>query len=193
MDVSEFDEYKKSVLALKEKYKDKITILLGMEAEYYPMYQEWLLEFCVEQEIDYLILGNHYYLSDEYGIYFGHMPPRYLNAYFDMCIEGLRTGMYAYLAHPELIMRNEYMEWYDVVEEGFQKYVWNAPAFIYRLNTMCSECRPIEKAASNNIRIINFGKWRPRLAVRPLSGWTPMIQRISMPRFMRRRSRTWSR
>lgn len=121
MDVSEFDEYKKSVLALKEKYKDKITILLGMEAEYYPMYQEWLLEFCVEQEIDYLILGNHYYLSDEYGIYFGHMPPRYLNAYFDMCIEGLRTGMYAYLAHPELIMRNEYMEWYDVVEEGFQK------------------------------------------------------------------------
>lgn len=121
MNVEEFEEYKRSVLYLKEKYKDKITILLGMEAEYYPMYQDWLLDFCIDQQIDYLILGNHFYLSDEYGIYFGHMPPRYIENYFETCIAGLKTGMYAYLAHPELIMRNEYIEWCDTIEEGFKE------------------------------------------------------------------------
>lgn len=121
MNVNEFQEYKKCVLALKEKYKSQITILLGLEAEYYPKYTDWLLTFCVDEQIDYLILGNHFYLSDEYGIYFGHTDRRYIAKYFETCIEGLKTGMYAYLAHPELIFRNTYLEWSPEIEEGFRQ------------------------------------------------------------------------
>lgn len=121
MNVKEFKEYKRSVLYLKEKYKDKITILLGLEAEYFPKYQEWLIEFCVDEEIDYLILGNHFYMSDEYGIYFGSTSKEYIVKYFDTCIAGLKTGMYAYLAHPELIFRNEYLTWTREIEDGFRR------------------------------------------------------------------------
>lgn len=137
MRVQEFEEYKRSVLYLKEKYKERITILLGLEAEYYPMYKDWMLEFCVEQQIDYLILGNHFYLSDEYGVYFGHMAPRYISRYFETCIEGLRTGMYAYLAHPELIMRNDYIEWCDSIEEGFRR--------------VCIECARLDIPVEYNV------------------------------------------
>lgn len=121
MKLDEFPHYKSSVLNLKKKYKDDIDIRLGMEAEYFPEMMDWLLEFCIEEEIEYLIFGNHYYLSDQTNIYFGYTEPEYIKTYFDMCIEGMKTGMYAYLAHPELVMRNQYIGWNDTVEEGFHR------------------------------------------------------------------------
>lgn len=121
MKVSEFPHYKRSVLTLKKKYENDIDIRLGMEAEYFPSMMDWMLDFCIDEKIDYLIFGNHYYLSDETNIYFGYTEPEYIQKYFDQCIEGMETGMYAYLAHPELIMRNQYIGWNDTVEEGFHK------------------------------------------------------------------------
>ena len=121
MTVEDFPEYKKQVLYLKEKYKDKIEIHLGLEAEYFPAMQDWLLQFCIDEEIEYLIFGNHFYKSDELKIYFGNTDPNYVQAYFDSCVEGLKTGMYSYLAHPELILRNTYLEWNQEIEAQFTK------------------------------------------------------------------------
>lgn len=121
MKASEFDEYKKSILNLKEKYKDKIEIRLGLETEYFPEYMDWLLDFCIEKEIDYMVFGNHYYRSDEIGIYYGFCDRMYVQHYFDDCIAGMESGMYAYLAHPELIMRNPFLHWDKEVEQGFER------------------------------------------------------------------------
>lgn len=121
MELKDFPEYKKSIQTLKEKYKGQVDILLGLEAEYFPEMQNWLLQFCVDEEIDYLIFGNHYYKNDELHIYFGNVDPKYVQAYFDMCVEGLKTGMYSYLAHPELIMRNPYLEWNKEIETQFTR------------------------------------------------------------------------
>ncbi len=126
MDVSQFDDYQSSIRLLQDKYKDQIEILCGLEAEYFPKYQEWLLQFCIEKDVDYLILGNHYYKSDEYGIYFGYCPSSYLTRYFETCIEGLRTGMYSYLAHPELIMLSH--DWNDEIAQGFERVCQEAKA-----------------------------------------------------------------
>lgn len=106
MKESEFQDYKDCVLQLKKHYKDQIDIRFGLEAEYFPKYMDWMLDFCIKNEIQYLILGNHYYETDEKRIYYGGAKGKYIQAYFDSCCEGLKTGMYAYLAHPELILRN---------------------------------------------------------------------------------------
>lgn len=106
MKLDEFSEYKRSVFALKEKYRDQITIRLGLEAEYFPQYMPWLKEFAQREELDYILFGNHYYQSDERRIYFGTVcaSPTYLDIYVQECINGLETGMYSYLCHPELFM-----------------------------------------------------------------------------------------
>lgn len=57
MKLDEFDDYKDSVLYLKDRYKKQIEIRFGLEAEYFPKYMDWLLDFCIENEIDYLILA----------------------------------------------------------------------------------------------------------------------------------------
>ena len=121
MTIHEFNDYKRSVLSLKEKYKSQIEIRLGMEAEYFPDYMDWMLDFCIEKDIDYLIFGNHYYQSDAKHIYYGYCDEKYIANYFDDCIKGMETGMYAYLAHPELIMRNDKLDWNDQIEEGFHR------------------------------------------------------------------------
>ena len=104
MKLDEFEDYKDSVLYLKDRYKKQIEIRFGLEAEYFPKYMDWLLDFCIENNIDYLIFGNHYYGTDEDRIYLGGAKGKYIKGYFDTCVEGMKTGMYAYLAHPELIL-----------------------------------------------------------------------------------------
>lgn len=119
MRLNEFDGYKNSILSLKEKYKDYIEIRFGMEAEYFQKYMEWMLDFCIKEDIDYLILGNHYNKSDELGCYYGHCSYNRINDYFEDCIKGMETGMYAYLAHPELILRSH--RWDENIEMGFHR------------------------------------------------------------------------
>ena len=117
----QFRDYKESVLSLRNKYKGSINILFGMEAEYFEKYMDWMLDFCIEENIDYLILGNHFWESDEKGVYYGYCKPKYVKEYFNSMEKAIRTGMYAYVAHPELIMRNPYLKWNDKIEEGFTR------------------------------------------------------------------------
>lgn len=104
---TDFEDYYESILALKEKYKDQISIKIGLECEYFPKYMDWLKELLETYHLDYIIFGNHYYQTDEEQIYFGRVcdDDMMLKAYVDEAIEGMKTGLYAYLAHPDLFMR----------------------------------------------------------------------------------------
>ncbi len=155
MELTEFYDYKKSVLALKEKYQKEIEILFGMEVEYFPEYMDWMKAFIQKEDFDYLIFGNHFYQSEEMGIYYGSCDPCYVDSYFEQCIEGMKTGIYSYLAHPELIMRNSYLNWNDEMEAKFLKVCqvakeldlpleYNVLGLQYNLQNQC-ECYPHTK------------------------------------------------
>lgn len=107
MKVEEFDDYYQSLSLLKEKYKDQISIKIGLECEYFPAYMDWLKQFIKDKHLDYIILGNHFHHSDENGVYYGRVcnDDAMLTQYVDDVIEGLETGLYSYLAHPDLFMR----------------------------------------------------------------------------------------
>lgn len=106
MHVSKMQDYLSSVRALKEKYAGKINILTGFECEYFPEYMGWLSDVKQENGLDYLILGNHYEGTDEGGLYFGGIrTAQELARYVDSAVKGMDTGLFAYLAHPDLFMR----------------------------------------------------------------------------------------
>lgn len=100
----ETEEYVNSVLSLREEYKADIEILLGFETEYYPRYFERLLRFYENYPIDYLILGQHFIENEIDGVYSMTPNPdaRKLRRYAEQVCEGLRTGCFTYLAHPDL-------------------------------------------------------------------------------------------
>lgn len=113
MRYNDINDYVQSLSRLKEKYKDQIQILIGLEVEYFPYYMDNLIQMVNMYNIDYLILGNHYELSDEYGIYFGNtLSKEKLKRYVDLCIEGLETGYFSYLAHPDLARYKDNDDYY---------------------------------------------------------------------------------
>ena len=107
MDVRRLDEYLRSVRALRDKYADRIRIYAGFECEYFPAYMGWLTDMACEKQLDYLILGNHYENSDETGMYFGGTrTAEQLSRYVESTVRGVQTGLFTYLAHPDLFLRS---------------------------------------------------------------------------------------
>lgn len=101
---NELDGYIQTLLALKEKYKNQISIKIGLECEYFPKYMPWLKKILQEKPIDYIILGNHFDATDETGIYYGRSVSKdKLIKYVDDCIHAMETGLYSYIAHPDLV------------------------------------------------------------------------------------------
>ena len=102
----ELPDYIASIRQLKEQYKSKIDIKIGLECEYFPQYMDWLKEQINLYELDYVIFGNHYYMSDEVSPYFGVFTTDHemLDKYEESIIKGMETGIYAYVAHPDLFM-----------------------------------------------------------------------------------------
>lgn len=103
----EAEGYAKSIHALKNKYRDQIKIYLGFELEYYPELFEKELKFLKSFDIDYLIMGQHF-TGNEYdgNSRYSGLPTKdsaQLASYVTQCLEGLKTGEFLYLAHPDLI------------------------------------------------------------------------------------------
>lgn len=107
MGMDELEGYVDTVLGLRDEYKDDIEIHLGLEVEYLPPYFDELVRFAEQFPIEYFIMGQHY-LNVEPDIHFVGSPfgdgmeEAHLKKYVDLCIEGLKTGKFTYLAHPDL-------------------------------------------------------------------------------------------
>ena len=97
------EDYVTSVLALKEEYKRDIHIRLGFEAEYYPDLFEGMLRLLAPYPVDYLLLGQHFNDSSE-AVYNPSRPRSRadLSTYVDRVIQGMETGKFTYVAHPDL-------------------------------------------------------------------------------------------
>ena len=101
----ELEGYCSTLQDLKREYASDIDIRIGLEAEYYPLYFDKLTEFLADYPIEYLLLGQHC-LFNEYdgkGSGFPTTDEQDLKQYVKQTCEGMRTGRFLYLAHPDLI------------------------------------------------------------------------------------------
>ena len=103
MRTDELFDYAESVRALQKEYEQDIRILLGFELEYYPDLHAGEMQFLGQVKPDYLIMGQHF-CGNEIGS--PYVPTlnnvEQFATYISQVIEGLKTGDFAYLAHPDL-------------------------------------------------------------------------------------------
>lgn len=104
MALDEADGYFETLSRLKKEYKDRIRIYSGFEAEYYPESFGELLKLVRSYPCDYLIMGQHFLENEVTHLYSGERTEdeTYLAKYVNQVIEGLKTGVFTYLAHPDL-------------------------------------------------------------------------------------------
>ena len=109
MTLDEAGDYYNTISALREKYKDKIKILIGYEAEYYEDLWDAALLAWRSFPPEYLILGQHF-LGFEYdrshAIHAHSLIRREeaLPLYVDTVIKGIKTGKFTYIAHPDMLI-----------------------------------------------------------------------------------------
>ena len=104
--VGEVAEYVGTVNELKKKYAGQIEIHVGFEMEYYPSRFEEMLENAKKYGAEYLICGPHF-IESEYigGVYVNWKTSedQILLAYTDRVLSAIRSGVFTYIAHPDLI------------------------------------------------------------------------------------------
>ena len=105
MTPTQIDGYVDSFQRLREEYKKDIQILIGFESEYIPALMDAQEELLASYPIDYQILGQHFLDREDESLYAGRATTNeyMISHYVDLCLEGMRTGKYQYLAHPDLI------------------------------------------------------------------------------------------
>ncbi len=106
MSWDEFPIYVNDVLKNKQKYRDKIIVEIGLEAEYLDMnldYYDTLLS-----KVDYLILGQHFILTEDknnpFKSTYDLTTPDDLEKYTNGLIAGMQSGKFSMIAHPDLCL-----------------------------------------------------------------------------------------
>lgn len=105
MSMEQAPEYVRTLRGLAREYRGDIKIYVGFEAEYNPAFYEEQKKLFQTLDVDYVILGQHFFGSENKspGTSGVTEDERRIRTYVDQIIEGMHTGTYRYLAHPDII------------------------------------------------------------------------------------------
>lgn len=101
----QLEDYVNSALACRDAYADRIDIRLGLEAEYYPAFFPELMARLKDSPVEYLLLGQHY-IGNEIGDHYSGWATadvELLRRYCNQVSDAMYTGVFTYLAHPDLV------------------------------------------------------------------------------------------
>ena len=100
----ELDAYCDTVRALRKEYAGRLQIHLGVEAEFYPATWKEMTARLQDAGVEYMIMGQHWLGNEqnEHGSGGATADEALLKRYCHQVMEGLDTGKFTYLAHPDL-------------------------------------------------------------------------------------------
>lgn len=133
MDISELPGYVEAIEIAQQEFP-QLTILKGMECEYQERYYNFFREDLLGKwQFDYLALGQHIFYCEGELVYFwkgGMKGVKELRAYTEATVQGIESGLFAYLAHPDAF--GHFYEAWDEETKACSRYIIEA-AEAYRL------------------------------------------------------------
>ena len=107
-DYSLLKEYIDTFNLSKNKHKNEIEMHLGFECEYADVFVDYYRSLLVESKVEYLILGQHNGFDDnkqfvKYVKNHAEDTDEDLDRYAFDLIKGIKTGLFMYVAHPDLM------------------------------------------------------------------------------------------
>ena len=160
--LAELDGYFSSLISLREKYKNDIKIYIGFESEYIPELMEAQDALLADYPLDYMIMGEHYSEPEYNAVHYNGrgVTPEMLTHYVDVVIEGMRSGRYRYLAHPDMprVERDEhfareYTRLCRFMKESDIPLEVNMLGYATKRNYPCDEFMKIAAAVGNKVII----------------------------------------
>ena len=102
MKLKDLDIYLNDCRQAREKFKDRIRVLIGLESEFIPERIEYYK--MLRGKVDYLNLGAHYFLDSKGRFYNTYKDLSYknINDYASTVIAGMESGLFNACVHPDL-------------------------------------------------------------------------------------------
>ena len=100
----EFEAFNQLLDETIEKYKNQIVIHKGFECEYYPEALDFYRKLINEYGCTVMVLGQHRCGPDRYYNAFTNMDAQGLAIYADTVCEALHSGLFSFLAHPDVFL-----------------------------------------------------------------------------------------
>jgi histidinol-phosphatase (PHP family) len=126
MHMGELEDYVYDIESAKKNFPD-IQIYLGAECEYAPEYVNYYKEELIDRyRFQYLVGGAHYFPCNGEWVncYGAENSRRNLAAYTDYLIRSIDSGLFSFIAHPDLFARF-YLQW-DSEAESCSKAILEA-------------------------------------------------------------------
>lgn len=102
MPMKDLGDYIEEIDLAIEKYP-QIKILKAAECEYAPEYEAFYNEVLLqEHSFDYLVGGVHYVPYHGSWLGCGELTPRHLGAFAKYTIESMESGLFSFMAHPDV-------------------------------------------------------------------------------------------
>lgn len=111
MPFSELKDYLDEITAMRAKYQNEIVLWKGLEIEYLPEHLSYYEELLTRWNLDYLLMGEHFYKNLDgktANIYGPISTTEQFVAYANTIAEGMRTGYFKAVAHPDIYMLNPF-------------------------------------------------------------------------------------
>jgi len=106
---SETAAYLRDLERLQAKYANRITILKGLEADYYRPNQQYVCEALCRLTYDFALGSVHFIELDGERLnlwdFEAFRDKRVISAYFEALSSAIQSGMFEAIAHPDIILR----------------------------------------------------------------------------------------
>ena len=138
--------YCQTVLELRDRYAEEIEIHLGVECEFYPKHFDDTLSLLRDNQVEYLILGQHFIGNEYDSLYSGRSTTveEDLRQYCHQSMEAMNTGLFTYFAHPDL-----------------HHFLGNARFYKEQVRHLCREANSCGVPLELNLLGIREDKWYP--------------------------------
>lgn len=122
MSIEQYNEvYLDMIDRAKRVHKDQILVLSGLEIEYLSELEPFYPKF--KEELDLLVLGQHYIkVNGECKNVYYPLSEDEIKIYTDTVIQGMESGLFKILAHPELFSWR-IKEWNDICIEQSKRII----------------------------------------------------------------------
>ncbi len=151
--LGQLEDYVNSVLSLREEYRADIDIRLGFEMEYYPDTFRDTLDLIRPYPVDYLLLAGHFNDSSE-AVYNPAMAQdrAALRTNVDRIVTGMETGVFTYVAHPDL-------------------FCFEGPEEVYRaeMTRICETAKALDIPLEINVLGLRTGRCYPNERFWPIA------------------------
>jgi histidinol-phosphatase (PHP family) len=103
MSIDEFPEYLDIVDRARRQFLGVVDVRLGLEADYFPGYEDWLEQQLSMNRFDYVLGSVHPQLPEFRERYWVNDPVEFQRTYFSLLADAAETNLFDCLAHPDLV------------------------------------------------------------------------------------------